>query len=144
MEASAERPRPSWPQAHWKLLLGLGLVLSLGLAASFVYGVFFLIRNSDAAKLAIATSESNPMLIERLGQPMKTGWFVTGSVQVSTESGHAELTIPISGPKGAGTVYAEASKHAGLWHLDLLQYGSDKSNERLDLLPDTKPVPASQ
>jgi hypothetical protein len=141
LEPLADKPRRSWPEAHWKLLLGLGLVLSLVLVASFVGGVFFLIRNSDAAKLAIATAESNPMLIERVGQPIKTGWLVTGSVHVSTESGDADLAIPISGPKGAGTIYVEASKRAGLWQLELLQYGNDKSDERLDLLrPDAKPA----
>src|ERR1700687_3808919 len=130
MKTSSEASRRSWLRAHWKLLLGLWLgVLVIGVSAAF-----FFIHTSDAAKLAIATAESNSALVERLGQPLRTGWFVSGSMEVTPASGHAELAIPISGPQGSGTIYAEAYKRGGLWQLDLLQYGNDKSNERVDLL----------
>jgi len=40
------------------------------------------------------------------------GFFVLGKTNVSGTSGHADLTIPISGPKGKGTIYLVASKFA--------------------------------
>jgi Cytochrome oxidase complex assembly protein 1 len=109
METRLEKPRQSWLRAHWKLLL----VLWLGVTIAGAIAVFASIRTSDAAKLAIQTAESNPMLVERLGQPLKAGWFVSGNMEVTPASGHAELAIPISGPKGSGTIYAEERKRAG-------------------------------
>jgi len=104
-----------------------------------------MLRGSDAAQLAIATAVKSPALTQRLGEPLKAGWLVTGNIQVSPGSGHAELAFPISGPKGAGTVYVEARKQSGIWHLRLLQFGNDSSNDRLNLLPQaaTSSEPAS-
>ncbi len=142
METAVEKPRRSWLRTHWKLML----VVWLGLALSGAIAAFLMIGNSEAAKLAIATPQSNPALAERLGYPLKTGWFVSGSIEVTPASGHAELAIPISGPKGSGTIYAEARKRAGLWHLEVLQFGNDGSSERLELLPadPSKPTTFSQ
>jgi Cytochrome oxidase complex assembly protein 1 len=130
MEDTVKKPRPGWLRAHWKLLLVLwvGLSLSGGIAA------FVLMTNSDTAKLAIATAQSNVALAERLGRPLKTGWFISGKIEVTPASGHAELAIPVSGPKGRGTIYAESHKRAGVWQLEMLEFVSKGSSERLDLL----------
>jgi len=139
METPTEKPRAD---NRWKLVVAavvgtvlLAIVALLGL-------VFSLMGNSDAAKLAIATAEANPALIERIGQPMKAGWMVTGNIETNPASGHAELAIPLSGPKGAGKLYVEARKQAGQWKLDLLQFAPDGSAERLDLLPADAVKPA--
>jgi hypothetical protein len=131
METSVDKPRRSWLRTHWKLALAVWL----GLAFSGAAAGILLTSNSDVTKLAVATAQSSPKLSERLGQPLKRGWFVSGSVEFTPASGHAELAIPVSGPKGSGTLYAEASKRAGLWRLEMLQFGTEGSAERLDLLP---------
>ncbi len=130
METTIAVPRRSWAGAHWKIVLAVAVTVSV-LAAILV---FSLMRSSDAAKLAISAAESNPLLAQRIGQPLKVGWFVSGSIEVDPASGHADLAIPISGPSGSGTLYAELHKRAGLWQLDLLQFGKDNSDDRLDLL----------
>ena len=132
MENPVGEARESWLQAHWKLVLAA----SVGLALCATFAVFASLRSSDVVKLAVATAESNPALADRLGRPLDTGWFVTGKLEVTPASGHAELAIPVSGPKGSGTLYAEGRKRAGIWHLEMLQFGSKSSNERLDLLHD--------
>jgi Cytochrome oxidase complex assembly protein 1 len=123
METRAEKPRRSWLREHWKLVLTvwLGLALSGGVAG------LFLMSNSDAASLAVATAQSNPKMAERLGQPIKKGWFVSGSVEVTPASGHAELAIPLwaegqrnsvcGSPKASGTVaFGDASVWDGRQH----------------------------
>jgi len=140
MGNSSDKPSRSWLRSHWKVVVAVWL----GLALSGAVVAIVLIARSDAVKLAISTAESSPVLAERLGQPMKTGWFVSGSIEVTPASGHAELAIPISGPKGSGTIYAEARKRAGMWQLEMLQFGKDGSTERLDLLAaDTPPKPTA-
>lgn len=74
MEVATERSRAGWLRSHWKLVVAVWVGLSLsGAVVAFV-----LMSNSDAAKLAIATAESNAALSQKLGKPMKTGWFVSG------------------------------------------------------------------
>ena len=131
MEAGTEKPHRSWLRRHWKLVLAVSIAVGLSGASA----VILKIGNSEAAKLAIAEASASPALAERLGRPLKTGWFVSGTIEISPESGHAELAIPISGPKGSGTIYTEARKRAGLWHLEMLQFGNDGSTERIDLMP---------
>lgn len=74
------------------------------------------------------------MFLARVGQPVEKGWLITGSIQVSPGFGYAELAIPVSGPKGKGTVYALAVKRAGIWNLTFLQFGADGESRRLELL----------
>ena len=97
-------------------------------------GVLYNIRHSEACELAIRRMQSNPITAERLGEPLREGFFVTGSINVSGPSGHADLAIPISGPKGKATLYVVADKSAGLWKLGLLQLAIDGDANRIDLL----------
>jgi hypothetical protein len=87
-----------------------------------------------AVLLGLILLTSDPALVERLGQPMKAGWFIGGSIEVTPGSGKANLSIPISGPKGKGTVYTLAVKEAGIWRLTFLQFGADGESKRIQLL----------
>ena len=119
---SAQMPAQpkSWLARKWKLLLGLcvGLVL-LGCAA--VFGIFALvmssIKGSDVATEAMSRARSNPTVMQQLGTPIDEGWFVSGSINVSTGSGDADLALPISGPKGKGTRVRHGEKER--WCLEL-------------------------
>lgn len=130
MDAAVKQSRPGWLRVHWKLVVGVWV----GLAFAGAVAAFALMTNSDAVKLAISTAESNIVLSEKLGVPMKTGWFISGKIEVSPAGGHAELAIPISGPKGRGTIYSESSKQAGVWQLDSLDFVGKESGEHLNLL----------
>lgn len=140
MESPAGAPlsRPAARGVTRKLIIalciGAFLVISLFIISIFALA-FHILFGSDAAKLAISTASKNPELIARIGEPLKTGWYVSGRVETTTVTGHAELAFPISGPRGAGTLYVEARKKAGIWQLQLLQFGDEFSAERLNLLP---------
>jgi Cytochrome oxidase complex assembly protein 1 len=135
MESVVEKPRRGWARRHWKSILAvwLGLALSGGALA------FIMLRDSEATRLSVSTAEANPALSEQLGRSFKIGWFISGNIESNPGSGHAELAIPISGPKGSGTIYAAARKQAGLWHLLTLEFGMGGSSERVDLLPASEP-----
>ena len=59
--------------------------------------------------------QTNTTAIELLGDPIEAGWLMSGSINTSGNSGDANFTIPVSGPKGKGTVYVEAYKDGGNW-----------------------------
>lgn len=147
--------RRSWLGRNWKKLLAAVFVCGV----LFVVGIFTLIegaiRSSDVAHEAFARAQSNALVAQRLGAPISEGWFVGGSINVSPAAGNADLSIPISGPKGKGTVYVTAQKTAGQWAYSLMvaTIEGSNSNNKIDLLssipaaeevPSNAPNPAPQ
>lgn len=124
----------SWLGRNWKWLLA-GIFVG---GIVFVLGVFTLvmgaIRSSDVAKAAVARAQSNTLLTQRLGTPISEGWLVSGSINVADDSGDADLSVPVSGPKGQGKVYVTAQKSAGQWVYNNMVAAVDGSNDRIDLL----------
>lgn len=110
------------------------LVLMVLFAAGMVMFVFSLMRSSEPYQEAMRRAKASPGVAATLGEPIEAGRFVTGSVNVSGPSGDANLSIPISGPKGSGTIYVIAEKRAGKWEYKLLEFQPSGQTQRLDLL----------
>lgn len=131
-------PQKPWLERNWKWAvpagcLGVLLIFAAGVAAILAL-VFGGVRSSDVYKEALARAQRNPAVVEALGAPIKPGLGFSGSIQVSGRSGKADIAIPISGPKGNGTIYAVATKTAGYWQYKTLQVGIDDKSDRIDLL----------
>ena len=78
--------------------------------------------------------EASPVAVEALGAPIEEGLLVMGNINLSGSSGEADLTIPLSGPKGNGTLYVVARKSAGQWTFSQLVLVVSESGDRIDLL----------
>jgi hypothetical protein len=92
-------------------------------------------KNADVYKQAMAKASANPEVTQKIGTPLKAGWFVSGSINMSGDSGKADFTIPITGPKGKGTIYLDATKFAGQWEFQRLVVGVEGEAGRINLLP---------
>ncbi|HYH86931.1 MAG TPA: cytochrome c oxidase assembly factor Coa1 family protein [Pyrinomonadaceae bacterium] len=107
---------------NWKWMLPVGCLGLILLVVAFGVGVFFFamsaVKSSEVYQYALAKAKADPAVIAELGQPIKDGWLVQGSISTSGDTGHANIRIPINGPKKSGTIYAVASKGA-------LEYASD-------------------
>jgi hypothetical protein len=128
------KQRRSWLGRNWwKLLAGafLCLILFVGGIVTLIVGA---IRGSDVAKEAVARAQSNALVTQRLGNPIGEGWFVGGSINVNSGTGDANLSVPISGPKGKGTVYVTAQKTAGTWGYSVMVATIEGSSDKIDLL----------
>lgn len=79
-----------------------------------------MMKSSGAYELAMAHATGSPAIEQRLGSPIESGFLVTGSFETSGASGSADLSIPISGPKGKARIYIRAQRIAGQWEPDLL------------------------
>ena len=130
----ASPTRRGWLARNWKWLLATLFVGGLVMMVGFFALIMGAIRNSDVAQASVATAQSNRQVVQQLGSPIEEGWLLSGSVNVSNASGDADLSVPISGPKGKGTVYVTARKSAGRWHYSVMQVAIDGSDERIDLL----------
>lgn len=104
---------------NWLIILPCGCLSLIGLVVvavcALVFGVFGAMKSSPVYAESLAKAQASPLVQEALGTPIKDTFVVTGSV--STENGveKADLTYPISGPKGAASVHAAATKEGGSW-----------------------------
>ena len=93
-----------------------GAILLAGLfGAAVVFFVFTLMKSSEPYKETMRRAQQDIRVTAKLGSPIKPGWFMTGEINTSGSSGHANLSIPLEGPKGKATAYVEADKVAGKW-----------------------------
>ncbi|MEN3368195.1 MAG: hypothetical protein V7609_338 [Verrucomicrobiota bacterium] len=137
---AVSQPPAGWWQRNWKWFVPTGccltpLVLGGAFAAFLVLVVFGAMKQSDAYKMAVARAKDDQRVISALGSPIAEGWFLSGHTNVNMGSGDADLTIPISGPKGKGTIYAVATKSAGEWTYSKLVVKVDATGETIDLGP---------
>ena len=91
-------------------------------------------KSSDVYKEAVAHAEAHPAVRTAMGTPLEEGTLVTGELNTSGASGHADLAIPISGPNGKGTLFAVADKSAGQWTFSILVVEIKETRQRIDLL----------
>lgn len=128
----------TWASRNWKWALPTGCLLVALLAAALVGAIFFFVfsmmKSNDAYQHALETARHDPAVVAALGEPIKDGWFVSGNFEESGGAGQAQFSIPLSGPKGAGTLYVEARKTAGAWDYAAMAVQVDGSPQRLDLL----------
>jgi hypothetical protein len=110
------------------LLFGVGVFTA-------ITGVFGALKASEPYKVAVARAQADEKVVNALGTPISEGSFVSGKINTSGGSGEADFTIPISGPKGKGTIYVVATRSAGTWTYSTLSVKIDSTGETIDLGP---------
>ena len=149
MDQSLTQPairKPNWWKRNWKWFVPLGCVtmalLFLAFVGSILLIVFSAMKATDVYKEALARAKADPAVIEALGSPIKDGFLMSGNTNVDGASGESNLAIPISGPKGKGTIYVSANKSLGQWNYSGLVVEIGQTHQRIDLLqksPSTSP-----
>ena len=136
------QPKGNWWTRNWKWFVPTGcltlFILFAAFTACIVLIVFSALKSTDVYKDAVAQAKRNDAVIEALGSPIKEGLLVSGDSKVDGGSGSANLSIPISGPKGDGTIFLEAKKSAGRWKYSTLVVKIKRSGEQIDLLEEMK------
>jgi hypothetical protein len=91
-------------------------------------------KSTDVYKEALARAKADSAVIDALGSPITEGFLVSGNTNVNGASGEANLSVPISGPNGKGTIYVAANKSLGRWNYSGLVVEIAKTHQRIDLL----------
>jgi Cytochrome oxidase complex assembly protein 1 len=130
--------RPNWWRRNWEWFVPAGCftvaLLFLGFVGSILVIVFSAMKSTDVYKTALARAKADPAVIEALGSPIRDGFLVSGNTNMNGASGESNLAIPISGPKGKGTIYVSANKSLGRWNYSGLVVEVGQTHERIDLL----------
>lgn len=140
----------TWWGRNWKWVVPVGCLIPLLLCGGCVTTVLFVVYNavasSDIYTESLARAESNEQVKALLGEPIEPGWpsaniqvVATGNDRGSAASGNADLTLPISGPKGSATLHAVAIKKDGKWDYSTLEVTPNGGGDRIDLR--SKPEP---
>lgn len=129
-----------WYERNKRWAVPLGCLVAIVVIVVFFGGIFFIafsaLKYSGIYVESLKQAHASPAVLQALGEPIEEGFFVFGSIHVNGPSGEADIAIPISGPKGAGTIYAVGTKSAGIWHFELLEVDIEGSEGRIDLLDD--------
>jgi len=136
-------PQRSWWSRNWKWALPVGCLLPLVLCGGgavvffgLIYGVVTgAIRSSDAYQEGMSRARSNPEVVAALGEPIESGWLISGSINVNGPSGNADVSIPISGPKGSGTLSIVGTRSAGRWQYSTMEVEISGRPGRIDVRP---------
>ncbi|HEY8461706.1 MAG TPA: cytochrome c oxidase assembly factor Coa1 family protein, partial [Blastocatellia bacterium] len=84
-----------------------------------------------------ARTRSNADAVRELGEPIESGWLISGQIKTNDSFGMANLSIPVSGPKKSGKVYVVAAKRMGKWDISALELEIEGEASRINLLPPT-------
>lgn len=117
------------------------VVIALGclcLCGGGIVGIFSVvtgaIKSSQPYTDGLARAEASPEVAQALGEPIQSGWMVSGSINVSNDDGECDIAVPISGPEGAGTLSIKATKTDGDWTYEKMEVRVDGSGQRINLL----------
>ena len=117
---------------NWKWMVPVGCLGLILAVVALVVGIFFFamsaMKSSEVYQGALKAAQAHPAAIERLGEPIKDGWFVKGNINLSAAGGNANFEIPVSGPKKSGTLLVRAVIPDGSWmyeRLDLAVEGGE-------------------
>jgi hypothetical protein len=128
----------SWLEQHprWKIPLGcLTLIFLIGVFVTVLLTIITTsFHGSDVYKQAMATATQNIQVREQIGEPVQSAWIVSGQLHINGSSGDANLSIPISGPRGKGLIRAVAHKTGGVWRFSYLQVSIEGGPGNIDLL----------
>jgi len=115
--------------------------------AAGLFGLLFfvasLIRNSEPFKVALQRANDSPEVAAAIGKPLKVGWMISGQINYNGTEGNAQMTIPISGPKGRGTIVISATRHANRWTFQTLEVYVEGQQQPIPLMEPQAPTDSS-
>lgn len=134
-------PTPPKKKPVWRwVALGCGIaVVGLIAFATVVFvGITAAMRSSAAYQDAMERVRTDPRVAAALGTPIEPGWLITGSVNTENDSGNANVSFKVHGPKGKATVYVVGTKERGRWTYSSMVL-TPESGPEIDLLSEESP-----
>ncbi len=113
------------------VVIGLPICMCGGCVAAGLWGVSSVISGSEPYQHALASAKANPEVIDELGEPIEASLLSTGRINITNDGGECDLSIPLSGPKGNGTLKVRGTRSSGRWEYQELKVQTD--NRTIDL-----------
>jgi hypothetical protein len=133
--------RPNWFARNWKWFVPLLVAGCAAVFAGFLVLLLGVMKSSEAYQRSLARVKEDPAVIAALGAPVREGWMFTGNISIENSSGRADLSFPVSGPKGKGTAYVHATRKDGVWSFDEIAVQTATPAGRITLAGPAKSAP---
>lgn len=129
----------SWFNRNWKWAVPTGgclliVILIVVFAGTLFVGVSSLFKESVPYQEALNRAKANELVIDAMGEPIETTGMISGNVHYEGNEGQAQLSIPIKGPDGSGTIKVDADKSGNTWTYHVLEVVVDGEQEHIPLL----------
>jgi hypothetical protein len=138
MNSLVQQPPRGWWSRNWKWFVPVscltGVLGMVAVCGGLMLALFGVMKSSWAYTEGLDLARHNKAVVAKLGEPIEGGRMVSGSVNVSGSSGHANLAIPLSGPRGSGVLYVVAHKVADKWRWASAEVEITGAGQRIDLL----------
>ncbi|WP_347923502.1 cytochrome c oxidase assembly factor Coa1 family protein [Pontimicrobium sp. SW4] len=135
-----EIKQKSWFDRNWPWLIPVGGCLTIILLFVFgigaiIFGVSSAITNSTPYTYAVEQASNSPEVMAILGEDIDTNGIMQGNISLEGgDSGHVDITIPIKGLKGKGSVTIKGEKVDGEWIYEKLYVLIKEGKEKINLL----------
>lgn len=124
-----QEQRKSWFEKNWWWSIPCGclgcLTLVVGGCALVLGGTFMAVKSGFPFEEALSRAQAHPVVVERLGEPIESGLGFSGRVDTRNGETVADVTFPIKGPRGEGTVRAKGDRVDGVWEFEILEVELD-------------------
>ena len=112
----------------------LFIIVFIGGCGSLAYWGFQELKQSTPIRKALDVAGSHPEVQKQLGVPLEMTWIFSGSMNFENDDGHANVEIPVAGPKGAGVIHVHGEKRDGEWIFTKMACVVDGSGQVIDFL----------
>jgi hypothetical protein len=133
----------SWFGRNWPWVLPVGGCLTIILLFVFgvgavIFGVSNAITSSAPYEYAVEQASHHPDVIAALGENIETDGIMQGNISLeNSDGGRVDISIPIKGSKGKGSVTVKGEKVDGTWHYESLYVIIKETQESINLLEKT-------
>ncbi|WP_109097176.1 cytochrome c oxidase assembly factor Coa1 family protein [Aquimarina sp. AU58] len=129
----------SWFARNWGWAVPVGgcltlIVLFFIFLGSLIFGVSELITESAPYQDALFKVNEDEYVVNILGEPIETNGIMNGSLSYKNNTGSADISIPIKGPKGEAQLYVVGTKQNDQWTYKEMYVIIDETDEQIDLL----------
>jgi hypothetical protein len=115
------------------VLCGSVLAVLIAITFALALGVIHLMRSTTPYQDAVRIAKADPAVAQALGAPIEAGWFNSGNIQTSTDSGHADLQIPLQGPKGKARLHVVGDMRNRRWRYGTLEVQVEATDAVIEL-----------
>jgi hypothetical protein len=108
------------------------VLLSVAFCAVVLAGLQVFIHTFSLTRMALNDLSHSPQGAQVLGQPIRTGWFITFRIR-GGDSWTADLSIPVSGPKNSADLTVQAEKVNQVWKMAKLSLLCDRCDKAVEV-----------
>ncbi len=101
---------------------------------ALIFGVSELITESAPYQDALLKVNEDEYVVNILGEPIETNGIMNGSLSYKNNTGSADISIPIKGPKGEAQLFVVGTKQNDQWTYKEMYVIIDETDEQIDLL----------